>query len=158
VEIIHAQSAHIPAIIELWKEFMDYHMAIDPLFTRSDEGGKRFGNLIAELLDSDKVLVLTAIDERTVVGYAIAEVAMRPPVFRERRYGIISDMAVRSSYRRRGIGKQMLMEIYEWFHSKSIQRIELRVVTENEIGYSFWKKHGFMEYMHVLYLERKDTP
>jgi len=49
----------------------------------------------------------------------------------------------------------MLAKIFEWFESRNMDRIELRVLAKNQIGYSFWKKHGFKDYMHVLYLNRK---
>jgi len=48
----------------------------------------------------------------------------------------------------------MLAEVLKWFASRSIDRIELDVITKNQIGYSFWKKHGFKDYRHRLYLDR----
>ncbi|MBU7044269.1 MAG: hypothetical protein HXS47_11815 [Theionarchaea archaeon] len=41
--------------------------------------------------------------------------------------------------------------MYEWFQKKGISRIQLRVAIGNRAGYSFWKKQGFEECIHILY-------
>ena len=89
-----------------------------------------------------------------MVGYSIAETGRYPPVLERQTYGLISDMAVKSGYRRRGIGEQILAEMYKWFESRNLERIELSVAAKNKIGYSFWKKNGFKDYIHRLYLDR----
>ena len=70
-------------------------------------------------------------------------------------YGFIDTMAITSDYRRQGIGEQMLDRIFEWFDSQDIDRIELSVSARNQVGYSFWRKHGFHDFMHRLYLDKK---
>jgi len=155
MEITKAQPSHISGIVELWKELMDFHKALDPFFTRSEEGHVSFGRHTKKLLESEDALVLVALDKGNIIGYAISEIVERPPVFQRRKYGIISDMAVKSTHRRKGIGEQMLKKLLKWFQLQNISRIELRVVVQNKIGYSFWKKHGFNDYMHVSYLNRE---
>jgi len=48
----------------------------------------------------------------------------------------------------------MLSKMFQGFKSHGLDRIELRVSVRNKIGYSFWKKHGFKDYEHILYLKR----
>jgi len=45
----------------------------------------------------------------------------------------------------------MFDEILKWFRSKNIDRIELEITTKNNVADSFWKKHGFTDYMRTLY-------
>ena len=107
------------------------------------------------LMKSEEALVLVAVDKDRVVGYAISLTERRyPPVFERETYGFIASMAVQSNYRRQGTGERMLGKIYEWFESRNIDRIELTVTAKNQIGYSFWRKHGFQDYTHVLYLDK----
>lgn len=155
IEIIPAKNAHIDGILEIWKEFMDFHREIDPCFTRSEDAHLNFGNHLRDVINSENNQILIAVYQGRVIAYSIAEIHERPPVFKQRTYGLISDLAVKSDYRRRGIGSQMLNKMIEWFASHSVTRIELRVVSENTVGYSFWKKHGFRDYMHCLYVKRK---
>lgn len=155
IEIHPAEDSHIPGIIEIWKELMDFHKDIDPLFTRTEDGHVAFADHMNKLIHSEDAQVLVALDKEAVVAYSVSEIFARPPVFQHRISGFISDLAVRSNYQRKGIGEQMLCRMFEWFKSRNICRIELRVASKNEIGYSFWKKHGFQDYMHILYLQRK---
>jgi ribosomal protein S18 acetylase RimI-like enzyme len=154
MEIILAKNSDVPEIAEIWKEFMDFHKDIDPYFTRSEDGHSNFGKYVEDLIKAEDSQVLVALEQGRVVAYSIAQIAKPPPVFEHQTYGFISDVAVKSNYRRKGIGERLLVKIYEWFESNKISRIELRVAAKNEIGYSFWKKHGFRDFVHVLYLNR----
>lgn len=154
MEITEATDNHIPEILDIWKEFMDFHKDIDPRFARSENGHLNFEKHLRDVIGSEDAQALIALDKSHVVGYSIAEIGKDPPVFERQTHGLISDMAVKSNYRRQGIGAQMLSEIYKWFESRKIYRIELSVAARNQVGYSFWKKHGFRDYMHRLYLDR----
>jgi ribosomal protein S18 acetylase RimI-like enzyme len=140
--------------LEVWKEFMDYHKNLDSLFTRRENGHLNFEKYIRELIKSNDAHVLVALDKEDVVGYSISLIQFYPPVFKREIYGLINDLAVKETHRRRGFGEKLLLKMFEWFKSHGIDRIELRVSFRNEIGYSFWKKHGFKDYQHVLYLKR----
>lgn len=155
VEVLPVQDAHIPEIIKIWKEFMDFHKGIDLFFARSADGHIHQEKHIRDSMQSENAQVLVAVRNGEVVAYSISEIHVRPPVFCYRTFGVISDLAVKSAYRGKGIGGKMLEKIFEWFNSRNIHRIELRVVSENQIGYNFWKKHGFQDYMHSLYQIRK---
>lgn len=155
VEITPAKDSHVSEIIEIWKEFMDFHKDIDPFFTRSEDGHVAMRTHVHDIIDSQDAQVLVALDNKHVVAYSIAEIHTRPPVFQQRTCGFISDLAVKSDYQRKGIGSRMVHTMVEWFASRGITRIELRVVSKNKVGYSFWKKHGFRDYMHDLYVDRK---
>ena len=154
MEIALATHFHVPEIVELWEEFMDFHRSVDSFYTRSQDASVSFGKRVEESIESDDSRVLVALEEGRVVAFSIAHIVKLPPVFERKTNGYISEMAVRPHYRRKGIGERMLAKIYEWFESRNIDRIELRVVVGNQIGYSFWKKHGFTDYVRVLYLDR----
>lgn len=158
VDVVPAGVLHVPGILEVWKEFMDFHRDIDPFFTRSEDAHISFGKYLEEAVKSEKTHILVAVDNAAVVAYSISEICERPPVFQDRTYGVISDLAVTSDYQRKGIGTTMLQDILQWFESHHIDRIELRVVAGNEVASSFWKKHGFQEYMRILYKPGKHDP
>jgi RimJ/RimL family protein N-acetyltransferase len=48
-----------------------------------------------------------------------------------------------------------LQEALEWFKSLGLERIELSIVPANIESSSFWKKHGFQDYMHKLFKKIK---
>jgi ribosomal protein S18 acetylase RimI-like enzyme len=154
IHIILAEESHIPGILNVWKEFMDYHKKLDSLFTRRKNSHLKFEKYIKELIKSNNAQVLVALDKEDVVGYSITLIGFYPPVFKRRVYGLINDLAIKETHRRKGLGEQMLSKMFQWFKSHGLDRIELRVSMRNKIGYSFWKKHGFKDYQHILYLKR----
>lgn len=155
-EITPATDAHIQGITEIWKESMDFHSNIDAHFAARENAHTEFIIHLQEVMQKKDALTLVALEKGRVVAYSISLLFMRPPIFEERVYGFISDMAVKSDYRRKGIGGKLLDKMIEWFESQNVKRIELRVVAQNEVGYSFWKKHGFRDFMHELYITIKE--
>jgi ribosomal protein S18 acetylase RimI-like enzyme len=150
VSIEPATHQQVPPLIEIWKELMDFHKAIDPLFSRSTDGHTHMERRVHELIDKKDARVLVAIAGKKIVGYAIFYIQQRAPVFEEEIFGLISDLAVTAAYRRRGIGGKMVQSMVKWFDSWGIERVELQVASYNEAAYSFWKKYGFEDYKHVL--------
>ncbi len=156
MEVITASGSHIPAIIELWKEFMDYHKDFEPVYARTADAAARFEEHLKKLMESDDSQVLVALDKGEVVAYSIAQISKRPPMILQTEFGFISDLGVRSDCRRKGIGEQVLNRILEWFKSRNIEQIELLVLSANEMAVSFWKKHGFEVMAHRMFLSAED--
>ncbi len=158
IRIKLAGEEHIPGVVGFWKDFMDFHQAKDPFFTMRQGAEKEFSNYFREVISADDTHALVAlVNKERVVGFSISAIKNHPPVFTETKYGEIIDLAIHDDYRRKGIGEEMLKIIFEWFDAHDARRIELRVAAKNMIGYSFWEKHGFVEYLHVLYLERGEA-
>lgn len=153
IQIVTARETHIPEIVELWKELMDFHREGDPFYIRSHDGHHRFEKYVRESMESQNSQVLVALEGEKVVACSISNVAHYPPVFERTTYGFISDMVVKKDYRRQGIAKRLLSEIRKWFSQQGVTRLELRVSSENEVAHSFWSKHGFKEYIYVMCLE-----
>jgi len=151
IEIVRAEERHISDIDKLWLEFMRFHQDIDHIFTPLDGAVPGFEEeQVRRLMKSEDGLVLVALDSGRVVGYSLSEIRSSRGLELE-TFGAIDHVAVTASYRRRGIGEEMLSEILKWFQSRNIDRVELEVLAKNQVGYSFWKKHGFTDYRHRLY-------
>ena len=156
IEITKATESHIPDIVNLWIEFMEHHQNIDPRFPAREDAHVSYEQHLREQMGAENTLVLVALDGSRVVGYSVSQVSKYPPIWVEReKFGFIDTMGITADYRRKGVGEQMLNKIFEWFSSQEIDRIELMVAAQNQVGYSFWRKHGFRDFMHELYLDRK---
>ena len=153
MEIKEASEKHISQIIRLWMEFMYFNAEIEPFDTSGDRVLTQVETHLRNEITSDDSLVLVAVDDEKVVGYSISRITRIPPFSRGKALGVIYDMAVTSSHRKRGIGRGMLDRIKTWFKERDIHRIELSVVTKNTIGGSFWREQGFKDYEQILYLE-----
>jgi GNAT superfamily N-acetyltransferase len=148
-----ATKQDIPKIIELWKEFMDFHKSRDPFFSRSKEGPENFGKFILENLCKEDAVVYVAEANGDVVAHILATIQNYPPVFDIRQYGLVNDLAVASAYRRSGIGKHLFNMVRDWFIKKGVKRIEIEAALTNETSTSFWSKMDFKPYKEVCYLE-----
>ena len=152
IEIVRASEHHISDIGKLWLEFMRFHQDIDPIFTLRDGVVPGFEeNQVRRLMKSEDGLVLVALDRKQVVGYSLSEIKGPMKGYKLEKFGYVHDVAVTASYCRRGTGEKMLGEIMKWFRSKNINRVELSVVAKNQVAYSFWRKHGFTDYIHTFY-------
>lgn len=87
-----------------------------------------------------------------VVAHILATIQTYPPVFEIDRYGLVMDLAVTTRCRRVGIGQHLFQMVKEWFYSKGMARIEIEVVTANDVSKAFWKKMGFEPYKNTCYL------
>jgi ribosomal protein S18 acetylase RimI-like enzyme len=123
-------------------------------FVMSEDGASKFEEYLRGLIKSDESQVLVALDDDQIVAYSIAQILKRPPIAKHPEHGFISHLCVKSKYRRKGLGKQILDKILEWFKSCRIDRIELTVVAKNQIAYSFWKKQGFEVFLHRMFLPK----
>lgn len=155
MEVVKALNSDIPAILEIWKELMDFHVPFDSRYTLSDDAEESMGKNLERLIAAEDALVIMAVENTKVLGFGIARIDKYPPVFVKQTCGTIEDLAVSSGHRRRGIGELVLKEMLDWFRSQGIDRVELKVASVNTVGYSFWRKHGFTDYMHIMY---RDLP
>ena len=153
MEIMTAQECHVPEIVNLWDEFMRFHEPFDPRYPMVDNVRSGYETHFRETMTATDTKVLVALEKGRVVGYVMAMIRKSSPAWKREKYGYIEEMAVTADYRRHGIGTQMLDKILDWFKSENLDMIELSVAAKNKVGYSFWKKHGFKDYLHHLYLK-----
>ena len=154
VIIRQATAADAPAIVELWKEFMDFHKACDPaLFTRATDGHEKWAAFLSERMADATSLVLVAQAGGQLAGYCLCGLAKRRPIFAPLEYGTICDLAVTERDRRHGIGRRLFGEAQKWFASRGIHRIELGVAAANKASSAFWATMGFRPCMEKRFLE-----
>ncbi len=153
ITIREAAAADVPAIVERWKEMMDLHAARDPHMQRSECGHVTFGEFVTEQIGEESSLVVVAVSGEDVVAYCLARVSHRPPVVRDRTFGELLDLAVEERWRRAGIGRRIFDEVKNWFKSRKIRRMEVRVNVANEVSTRFWQEMGLEPYVNILYTD-----
>ncbi len=151
VTIRKARGDDLNVIGNLWQEFMDFHKSRDSHFARSTDGHERFKEFISGHMTSNTSCVLVAERDGEPVGYCLATLAKYPPVFENRDYGTVFDLAVTERYRRNGIGERLYHAVQTWFADHGVHRIEVRVVVSNETSTAFWKKMGFKPHVETAF-------
>lgn len=152
MEIVRAREHHISDIAKLWLEFMRFSQDIDPIFEPQDGTTPVFINeYLRPAMEAENSLVLVALDEEKVVGYSYSLINEPSNLEKRGKYGNIHDVFISPAHRRKGIGEMMFGEIMKWFQSNGIDRVELDVITQNQVASSFWEKHGFTDFKRTLY-------
>ena len=62
----------------------------------------------------------------------------------------IQDLYVKSEYRRRGVATLLMAEAERFARAEGARSLRLGVLDRNESARSFYARHGFREYTHVL--------
>jgi len=87
----------------------------------------------------DKSEIFVAEYDNKLIGYlfAIGGQANRT------KYSAYIVIGILNQYRGQGIGTKLFMELEEWALNQKIHRLELTVITKNEVGVVLYKKMGF---------------
>ena len=149
MEIVPALESHIPEIVGIWKEFMEFHGETSSFLMRKGYEPKNFSKHVRSSIESDYSQVLVALDGDRVAAYSISRMDENPPADPRERCGLISDMAVRPTHQEMGISERMLAMMFDWFESHNLGKIELHVVAGNQAEESFWERHGFEDYVYI---------
>lgn len=153
MRVARAEEEDLPQVVERWREMMLLHERLDPVFEMAPGGEEVFDGFLRTWMASEEHLLLVAKEGREVLGYLLAHIVSRPPVFKERTYGEIGDLAVGEDHRRKGAGERMLKGSMKWFKSKGVERIEVRCSSSNPAAISFWRKHGYRERSYIMSAE-----
>ncbi len=106
---------------------------------------------------NDRFGVTFAMDGGKTIGFVMSE--DRPPKEEEEgvREGWVAILGVVKSHRRRGLGRNLLLDSVKWLKSQGAKRILLMVDAENEKALVMYKSAGF-EVESVEILMVKDLP
>ncbi len=95
-------------------------------------------------------------EEGDLPGLCIVRVDRAAPILRESERADITDLGVRETARRRGLGRALVGAALEWVEQRGVDRVEARVAAGNSEGQAFWRALGFADFMNVLH--RKASP
>jgi len=140
VDIREAVMEDVPAIVEIWKELMDFHKELDAIFSRSATGHERFAEFLTSNMEKEDSCVLVAADCEHIVGYCQACISNYPPVLIKEKYVEIFDMAVTKKYQRQGIGRMIIDALRRWYADKDVGRIELKYLTATNQQRNFGRR------------------
>ena len=69
------------------------------------------------------------------------------------RRGTFYHVCVREDYRRRGIGKAMVVRAMNALKAEEINKVSLIAFTQNDVGNAFWKTIGWNERLDLNYYD-----
>jgi len=143
-------------LCDLWLEVARHHAGLDPYFMlrpgARDEARRLLG---AELSDPDAAAWVAGGAERgghaAAQGFCIVRIDRAPPIHEQAARAEITDLGVRRSARRSGVGRALVEAAEAWVRERGVERVEVRVAVANREGQAFWRALGFGEFMDVLH-------
>lgn len=94
--------------------------------------------IVDNAVDGDDLCFL-AVDGNGIIGYITAQIGN----VRRTKHSAYIVVGIREKYRNRGIGTKFFKRLDEWAKEKKIVRLELTVISTNEIALNLYKKNGF---------------
>ena len=127
------------------QQWMESVLALRAEF--GDDSPEPFVSFITRRLEDETMLLVLAWDGEQPVGYGLAfDVESDPAKPEWTRTGYISQFLVTDSYRKKGVGGQLMEVLDAWFVERGLKKVLLNVNMDNPAGIRFWQKHGFDAY------------
>ena len=132
-------------LLELFDAVDTLHSDNLPNIFQRFPGPARDKGYFYSLLSDEEAAVFIAEVANEITGFILAFVRETPPipVFIPARIVLISDIAVRTKFRRLGIGSQLMDRVCSWAESKGAIAIELNVYAFNQDAIEFYKSIDF---------------
>ena len=70
------------------------------------------------------------------------------------RRGYLYHLAVDPDYRRRGIGRNLVVAVFSKLHDLDIHKCHIMVYGTNEVGLAFWKQDGWVTRPEIVLMSR----
>ena len=122
-------------VYHLWKKIKGFGIrSIDD----SKEGVERF-------LKRNPTSSVVAVEDGRIVGSILCG--------HDGRRGCFYHVCVDEAYRRKGIGKAMVVTCMEALRKENINKVNLIAFTRNDLGNTFWKKIGWTKREDLNYYD-----
>ena len=145
-QIRRAAPADVDSILELWKEMMDIHAAIDERLAVGPRWSKEVAGSIEEWLRSRDDRLFVADSDLGVIGFALGSVVDTTLGLKPSRCGHVAHLSVRADMRRRGVGRRLFGELRDWFLTRELASVHLYASHFNPTSLGFWRSLGFEDY------------
>jgi len=100
---------------------------------------------IAAFLKRNPTTSVVAVEDEKVVGSILCG--------HDGRRGFCYHVCVAPDYRRRGIGKAMVVHAMEALHRENINKVSLIAFTKNDVGNAFWNQIGWTKREDLNYYD-----
>jgi GNAT superfamily N-acetyltransferase len=125
-------------LVEMYAYMSDHGLLI-PL---APNGEKKLRRAMEASLGKTGMLI-AALKGDQVVGFTHGLLRIVPDYLDARLVGMIGHSYTVPEFRRRGLGRQMYVELKAWLVTKGAGSLELQVLTRNEEAIRFWESCGF---------------
>ncbi len=132
-------------LIDLFDLVDTLHRDNLPTIFQKPSGPARDQDFFQSLLIDQETALFIAEIENEITGFILAISRETPPipVFIPARLVLVTDIAVKKEFRRRGIGRLLVNKVHKWAETRGASAVELTVYTFNQTALDFYKTIGY---------------
>lgn len=109
----------------------------------SEEGRQRLGPNVDEMLSDEDGRVIVVEANGNIIGFAWGRVTRRTD-YEPERVGFINMVYIKEAHRRRGVGANLVQDLYRFFRENDMEEVNLNYILGNREAEGFWKGLGFV--------------
>lgn len=144
VTIRKANKEDINMLVDFFSRMYKLNSEFDPLLMVPEDLEDRVNKVVEKSLENPNEILVVAEDQGKIVG--AARVIIYDRIFyNPDKEAVIEEFYVHPSYRRQGVGKEIVSFIETELEKRGIQLIAANFPARNLIAVSFYKKMGFRE-------------
>jgi len=144
-------------VAKLLIRFYRVNEEFDPLYTVVDDPREPALELVKRYAEDENSVLLVALYEGFVIGFIHGEIR-RNPMLKASPLGVLMELYVHPSYRRRGVATRLIEEASRKLREKGAVAIAAEFPHLNEIAVSFYRKLGFRPLTSVYIKEIEYKP
>ena len=148
-KIHRALTEDIGKIAELWLDFIQDPEGSDLNILPVEENKERWKKFAEGIITKNKGAIKFATIGENIVGYVFYSWEDSPLKLYKKR-GTIYDLFVKKSYRRRGIGKSLLLNAIKDLREHHVEIVQLTVKSDNSIAIRLYESLGFKEILKIM--------
>lgn len=135
-----------PIIMEMYSKLNSYFYGMGYRLPHPENVGQVWLDSFQRTLGRFSQVFIAEIDNE-VVGFMLCRVKSLPKYMGGVLVGELSDMWIRSSARRLGIGDQLSRLALDWLREQDVHSVEIQVLRDNQASWKLYERMGFqLEY------------
>jgi ribosomal protein S18 acetylase RimI-like enzyme len=156
VVIREARQEDSSYLAEFFARLKTINEELDPMYITVADLREAVEKYIRESLGKDNVVLLVAEHNGSVVG-ALRAVIVDRVFYEPRLEGLITDLYVHPSYRRKGIAEKLIERLEEVLAQRGIELVAAEYPPGNRIANKFYEKLGFRPLLVRVYRRVRRT-
>lgn len=144
------QIEQMDAVLNMWESLLVLTSKVSKRFQLAENAVDHQREFFREHHDNENTFCLVASLDGKEIGFANGYVILPSKIFLQSHIGLIENIFIDETYRRRGFGAQLVQACYDWFYDMAINEIYVNVIPANKGSKAFWKAMGYKTHKITL--------
>ena len=134
---------YFDAVLSMWQSLLELTAEVSPNYQLSPVANDFQRRFFKRNEFNPNTYCFVALAKDRPVGFVNGFIMNPSEIFIQREVGMIENIFVKESFRRKGIGGRLVDSCNEWFLRKQLADIYINVVPANPVSLKFWEAKGY---------------